>query len=267
MTEVKLTKRLYDFFIKKCFKEEEVKNQGTSNTQNQGQFQQNQASAIPLVSKRPLTSDDICVLSPYNRQKKMLWTEIAGVREDEYQKFENSAYEDRKESDNKPKGGAYGAQQGQLSDLEQMTRVRNIDTVDKFQGSEKEIVIINTVVHSKPARAGDPHFINVAVSRAKRMLVLVGHISSIAKRDKNWRLVYEAARNGGCVLECESNADFEQHLASYEKAGRGYREAKEKLVGFVGDVAVDGVADKENWGLNVDGEMDLPPAKRQRVGQ
>ena len=51
--------------------------------------------------------------------------------------------------------------------------VENIDTVDKFQGSQRKVVIVSTCVDKKPHRLSDPHFINVACSRAQHLLSLV----------------------------------------------------------------------------------------------
>jgi hypothetical protein len=71
--------------------------------------------------------------------------------------------------------------------------------VDKFQGSERDVVIINTVVQVRPgprggtttslSRVGDPHFINVACSRSKHLLVLMGNLADISRVDENWKTV------------------------------------------------------------------------------
>ena len=52
------------------------------------------------------------------------------------------------------------------------------DTVHKYQGREKQLIILSTVLDEKSGRAGlrfvdDPHLINVAVSRAIKHLVVV----------------------------------------------------------------------------------------------
>ncbi|MFC9474508.1 AAA domain-containing protein [Nocardia sp. NPDC056952] len=59
------------------------------------------------------------------------------------------------------------------------------DTVHKFQGREKDAIIMTTVLDdTRSGRAGlkfadDPNLINVAVSRAKRLFVLVTHPSEL----------------------------------------------------------------------------------------
>ncbi|MBP2193844.1 AAA domain-containing protein [Nocardia goodfellowii] len=59
------------------------------------------------------------------------------------------------------------------------------DTVHKFQGREKHAVVMTTVLDDSPSSqralqfADDPNLINVAVSRAMRMFVLVTHHSEL----------------------------------------------------------------------------------------
>lgn len=61
------------------------------------------------------------------------------------------------------------------------------DTVHKFQGREKDAVVMTTVLDDTPSSraalefADDPKLINVAVSRAMRMFVLVTHPSELPK--------------------------------------------------------------------------------------
>ncbi|MDD2829800.1 MAG: AAA domain-containing protein [Sulfuricurvum sp.] len=55
-----------------------------------------------------------------------------------------------------------------------------IDTVHKYQGREKDIIIITTVVDEENEFADDPNLLNVAVSRAKEQLYIV-----VSDREKN----------------------------------------------------------------------------------
>lgn len=83
----------------------------------------------------------------------------------------------------------------------EMAAVENIDTVDKFQGSERYVVIISTCVDTKPLRAADPHFINVASSRAKHLLVVVGNFSHGHAVDKDWCYILQHARLNGTSVD------------------------------------------------------------------
>jgi len=48
-----------------------------------------------------------------------------------------------------------------------------IDTVHKYQGREKDMIIITTVVDKENKFADDPNLLNVAISRAKKKLFVV----------------------------------------------------------------------------------------------
>ena len=146
----------------------------------------------------PLEHRDVCVLSPFNRHKNRLRTDIAGIPEEDWAKWENA-------DDTLDDSANLSAQ---------AVMCRNIDTVDKFQGSERDVVIINPVVVGNPDRAGDPHFINVACSRSKHLLVIVGHVSSIARKDVNWRTIYEHAEAVGLVFECKEPGQVRSSLSS-----------------------------------------------------
>ena len=48
-----------------------------------------------------------------------------------------------------------------------------VSTVHKFQGREKDVIIISTVDNDIKDFVGDPHILNVAISRAKKQLFLI----------------------------------------------------------------------------------------------
>ncbi len=55
-----------------------------------------------------------------------------------------------------------------------------IDTVHKYQGREKDVIIITTVVDRENEFADDPNLLNVAISRAKKQLYVI-----VSDREKN----------------------------------------------------------------------------------
>lgn len=73
----------------------------------------------------------------------------------------------------KTETGIIAPYKNQVEALE--TEIRDIDaaTVHKFQGKEKDMIIISTVDDEISDFADDPYLINVAVSRAKKKLMLV----------------------------------------------------------------------------------------------
>lgn len=139
------------------------------------------------------TVRDICVLSPYNRHKNRLRTMLAGIPETDWAKWENLNPDVVMDS----------------SMDDQTAAVRNIDTVDKFQGSEREVVIINTVSGclENNERACDPHFINVAMSRCKSLLVLVGRLTELGNGGGSWQRIMTFLREAQVQAPHGANAE------------------------------------------------------------
>lgn len=83
----------------------------------------------------------------------------------------------------------------------------NVDfnTVDGFQGQEKDIIILSCV------RAGpgitsigflsDHRRLNVAITRARSSLFILGHAATLSRSDDVWRIIVEEARRSGTYLE------------------------------------------------------------------
>ncbi|CAN3368560.1 helicase Sen1p [Diutina catenulata] len=77
----------------------------------------------------------------------------------------------------------------------------DFNTVDGFQGQEKEIIIMSTVRASESGSVGflsDVRRMNVALTRARTSLWILGNESSL-RRNKVWRRLLDDAAKRGCV--------------------------------------------------------------------
>lgn len=75
-----------------------------------------------------------------------------------------------------------------------------IGTVDKFQGIEKSIIICSFVRNNPMCDIGfakDPRRINVALSRARELLIIVGCSEMFCKADEKYAAVFEEIRKIG----------------------------------------------------------------------
>lgn len=129
--------------------------------------------------KKGVRSEDIGVITPYQAQVKQI----------------------RRILDESGYGGSSGLQKPKIG------------SVEEFQGSERQIIIISTVRTAKSMLASDlqhalgfvssPKRLNVAISRAKSLLVIFGN-PHLLSADKKWlELLFKAINNGtycGCEL-------------------------------------------------------------------
>lgn len=69
--------------------------------------------------------------------------------------------------------------------IHRQTRNTNADTVHRYQGRECDVIIYDTVTDSITRFNDDPRLINVAVSRAKERLYLVGSEEMLRRQDSN----------------------------------------------------------------------------------
>lgn len=88
---------------------------------------------------------------------------------------------------------------------------KSVGTIHTFQGSEKRVIILST----KVCRPQDnvywinkrPNLLNVAVSRAKELFILVGNLYKLEKGNLTRQLV-EHIREYGVILEYKSEAEI-----------------------------------------------------------
>jgi hypothetical protein len=76
-----------------------------------------------------------------------------------------------------------------------------IDTVDSFEGREEDLVVISLVRSNERGRIGFlrvPNRLNVAVSRAKRLVVCIGDAATLRSGEESmYGVLVEAARESG----------------------------------------------------------------------
>lgn len=102
-----------------------------------------------------------------------------------------------------------------------------IDTVHKYQGREKDIIIITTVVDKENEFADDPNLLNVAISRAKKELYIV---VSDRENNQNMRdLVNYIRYNNFEIIESKIYSIFDLLYQSYAPYLKKYLDKLQKI--------------------------------------
>ena len=79
-----------------------------------------------------------------------------------------------------------------------------IRSVDSFQGRERDIVIFSAVRSNREGRIGflnDWRRLNVALTRARKGLVIVGDFDTLAPADAHWDALHKWASGARCIIE------------------------------------------------------------------
>ena len=83
-----------------------------------------------------------------------------------------------------------------------------ISTVDAFQGSEKDAIVLSTVRSKAIGFSADPKRLNVAITRAKGQFIVVGN-RVLLETNPLWRRILAYIRENGRVIEfrvCETTS-------------------------------------------------------------
>lgn len=83
-----------------------------------------------------------------------------------------------------------------------------IDTVDSFQGREKDVVIFSCVRTAAPERGigfvRDVRRMNVGLTRARSTLIILGSAQALAEGSTDWSELVEDANSRGCLIRVNS---------------------------------------------------------------
>ena len=109
--------------------------------------------------------------------------------------------------------------------------ITNIDaaTVHKFQGKEKENIIISTVDDEISDFADDPYLINVAVSRAKKKLMLVVTGNEQSQEHNITDLINYIQYNNFEVVESKIYSIFDYLYKQYTEERMAYLQKRKKI--------------------------------------
>jgi len=125
------------------------------------------------------SGEDIGVIAPYHSQLRLL----------------------RSSLDKAALGGGDSVRESQTAELKEGCRTVEIETVDRFQGRDKRCIILSTVRSNKGGEVGevlgDLRRLNVAVSRAKGKLIIVGSASTLAAGSPHWKSLIEFVKQKG----------------------------------------------------------------------
>lgn len=128
--------------------------------------------------------------------------------------------------------GIIAPYKNQAEALEKEFRNITASTVHKFQGKEKDTIIISTVDDEITDFADDPYLINVAVSRAKKKLLLV-ITGNKQTRERNITDLVEYIRyNNFEVTDSKVYSVFDYLYKQYTEERRNYLQRHKKISKF-----------------------------------
>ncbi|KOO36080.1 tRNA-splicing endonuclease positive effector [Chrysochromulina tobinii] len=127
-----------------------------------------------------------------------------------------------------------------------------VNSIDGFQGREMELIIVSTVRTRGLGFMADARRANVALTRARRGLIVVGAPSHLARTDSAWAFWVRWARARGVVLGEQPHGEYDAAHA---------REASETIFAATGG----GVADALE--VDVDARRLTPPCSLARAGR
>jgi superfamily I DNA and/or RNA helicase len=138
-------------------------------------------SKATSIAKSPITS--IGIISPYNGQVQLIKLLIAN--------------------------------DVQIRDLIADRRQKNkipisieVKSVDGYQGRERDVIIVSTVRSNRRSQIGfvnDWRRMNVAITRAKSALLIVGDLHTLSTADKNWDALRRWASAVRCIVDDSDN--------------------------------------------------------------
>lgn len=125
--------------------------------------------------------------------------------------------------------GIIAPYKNQVEALEKEFEDIDVATVHKFQGKEKDTIIISTVDDEISDFADDPYLINVAVSRAKKKLLLVVTGNEQTREGNITDLLSYIQYNNFEVTDSKINSVFDYLYKQYTEERKAYLQKHNKV--------------------------------------
>ncbi|KAI4357246.1 hypothetical protein L6164_001207 [Bauhinia variegata] len=96
----------------------------------------------------------------------------------------------------------------------------NVKTIDGFQGGEQDIIILSTVrtnYHSSLKFISSPQRTNVALTRARYCLWILGDSKTLTSQESVWRSLVHNAKNRQCFFNADEDKDLAKAILDVKK--------------------------------------------------
>ncbi|KAJ3708112.1 hypothetical protein LUZ61_011817 [Rhynchospora tenuis] len=103
---------------------------------------------------------------------------------------------------------------GKTYDLHDGFKVK-VRSIDGFQGGEEDIIIFSTVRSNSTGSIGflsNINRTNVALTRAKHCLYIIGNATTLSKSDSVWQKIVFDAKNRSCLFKSEDDKDLQNAI-------------------------------------------------------
>ena len=132
-----------------------------------------------LIDHGDINAKDIAVITPYSKQVQAIRIELSNLQS--------------------------------LKQLKQVHQIK-VGTVDSFQGQETDLVIFSAVRSNEIKDLGflrDSRRLNVAITRAKKGLILIGDIT-LLRTCRHWAALIDSCNERGCLIESSSALQYNE---------------------------------------------------------
>ncbi len=131
-----------------------------------------------------------------------------------------------------------------------------VDTVHKFQGREKDTIILTTVDNEITDFSDDPYLLNVAISRAKKHLILVVSGNEQPVDSNIHDLISFIEYNSGKIIQSEIRSVFDLLYRQYTNARIAFLQKQRKVSAYDSEnliyhTIVDIIEKRQSMMLNV----------------
>ncbi|KAJ6726124.1 MAMMARY TURMOR VIRUS RECEPTOR-like protein 1 2 MTVR1 2 [Salix purpurea] len=95
-----------------------------------------------------------------------------------------------------------------------------VSSIDGFQGSEEDIIIISTVRSNRGGAIGfmsDPRRINVALTRARHCLWILGNERTLSNSESIWEKLVHDAKERNCFFNADEDKDLAKAILEVKK--------------------------------------------------